>query len=139
MVVEEGRLPPPASEPVAQRHPGFFRQVLFGRKRPVSHQDSGINDDDESTKPQRKRIVSDFTAETSVTSGGLSTATPAPFDSCHGMIPVPTILEGGCESSEHVELDELDDEESQMTTNDDDDDDSVEKEPTLDHSHESSA
>jgi hypothetical protein len=116
---EHAALPP-------QRHPtttGFFSTV-FGRKRARN------SDASEKALQQRKRIVSDFTAETILTSefqpmDSLNSSNNNNNNnnncSSHG-VPVQTIIEGGCESSEHVEPDDLDDDDEDSpgshTTND---------------------
>jgi hypothetical protein len=105
-----------------QHHAGFFSTV-FGRKHPRQSDAS-----EKALEKQRKRIVSDFTAETMQTSEFQaqdslnSNATTTNNSHGGGGVPVHTIVEGGCESSEHVESDELvrddDEEESQDNNND---------------------
>jgi hypothetical protein len=103
-----------------RHHAGFFSTV-FGRKHPRQSDATA-----EALQKQRKRIVSDFTAETMQTSEFQaqdslnSNTTP----NGGGGVPVPTIVEGGCESSEHVESDEL--------VRDDDDDEEEESPGTHD-------
>jgi hypothetical protein len=126
-----------------QRHPTGFFSTVFGRKRSRNSNAS----EHALQQQQRKRIVSDFTAETNLTSEF------QPQDSLNnsnsnntgtnGGLPVPTILEGGCETSEHVEADEFDgdddkDEASQVNEVHDDHSDTANQNTRLDQ-HESLA